>query len=77
MPAFFFFKSVQIYMKDAEYAESKEKSNFRFFIFLVMVIFVLKCPQFSMSFHDNMKNKNRKNDLSFVSENCATQIGHF
>ena len=30
----FFFKSVQIYMTDAEYAESKEKSNFRFFRFL-------------------------------------------
>ena len=27
----FFFKSVQIYMKDAECAELKEKSNFRFF----------------------------------------------
>ena len=38
-----FFQSVQIYMKDAECAESKEKSGFRFFQFLffrAMVIFV-------------------------------------
>ena len=30
----FFIKKFQIYMKDAEPAESKEKSNFRFFRFL-------------------------------------------
>ena len=30
-----------------------------------MVIFVLKSPQFSMNFHDNLKNKNRKIDFSF------------
>ena len=30
---FFFFKSVQIYMKDAEFAESKEKSYIRFLFF--------------------------------------------
>ena len=29
----FFSKSVQIYMEDAELAESKEKSNFRFLFF--------------------------------------------
>ena len=32
-----------------------------------MVIFVLKCPQFSMNFHDNTKNKNWKIDFSFDS----------
>ena len=40
----YFFKSVQIHMKDAESTEPKEKSNLRFFRFLffrvIMVIFV-------------------------------------
>ena len=44
-------------MKDPESAESTEKSNLRFFIFRVMVIFVLKSSQFSMNFEDNSKNK--------------------
>ena len=48
----FFFKSVQIYMKDAKCADSK-----------VMVIFVTSSPQFSMNFHNNSKNKNRKEML--------------
>ena len=46
----FFFKSFQIYMTDAESAESKEKSNFRFLFFRIMVIFVTSSPQFSMNF---------------------------
>ena len=49
----FFFQSVQIYMIDAECAETNEKSNFRFFRFLffrVMVIFVMSSPQFSINF---------------------------
>ena len=60
----FFFKSVQIHMKDAESADSKGKSNsrdFQFFIFRVMVIifviFVLKSLQFFMNFYDNLKIK--------------------
>ena len=77
-PAKFFFssESVQIRMKDAESAESKEKSNFWFlqFIFRVMVIFVLKSSQFSMNFHDKSKNKNWKIDLSFVSAHWASSI---
>ena len=74
----FFFKSVQIYIRDAEYAETNEKSIFRFFeksIFRAMVIFVLKSPQFSMNFHDNSKNKNwknRKKDFSFISAHFAS-----
>ena len=63
-------------MKDAECAVTNEKSIFRF-IFLVMVIFVLKLPQFSMNFHDNLKNKIRKNrkiDFSFDSAHCASSI---
>ena len=46
----FFFKRGEIYMKDAECAKSKKKSIFRFFISQVLVIFVLKSPQFSMNF---------------------------
>ena len=66
--------------QDAESAESKEKPNFRFlrfFIFQVMDIFVFKCPQFSMNFHDNSENKNKKNlkiDLSFDSTYWASSI---
>ena len=59
----FIFKSAQVHMNDAESVESKEKSNFRFSQFLFLEIwsfFVLKEPQFSMNFHDNSKNKNRK-----------------
>ena len=33
---YFFSKSIQIYMKDPESVESKEKSNFRFFRFLFL-----------------------------------------
>ena len=64
-------------MEDAECAESKEKSNFRFFRFLffrVMVIFVLKTPQFSIHFHDNSKNKNQKIDFLSDSTHCASLI---
>ena len=71
----FFFKSDQIYMKDPESAESKEKSNFRFWpisIFRVMVIF--------WSFlwrHDNSKTKNRKKIIfrfSFYLAHSALSI---
>ena len=51
-------------MKNAECAESKEKYYLRFFrslFFRIMVIFVLKTPQFSMKFHDNSKNKKSEN----------------
>ena len=46
----FFFKIRQIYMKDAETAESKEKVKFQIFpnfIFRLMVIFVLNTVNFS------------------------------
>ena len=70
-PIFFPSKSGKAYIKDPESKEkSFKKSNFRFFQFLffrVMVIFVLKSSQFSKNFHDNLKNKNRKNYFSFVS----------
>ena len=61
-------------MKDAECAESSEKSIFRFLSFRVMVIFVLKSPQFSMNFHDNSKNKNRKIDFSLDSAHYVSFI---
>ena len=51
-------------MKDAECAESKENLIFLFIFFRVMghflVNFVTSSSQFSMNFHDNSKNKNRK-----------------
>ena len=62
----FFFKRGQIYMKDVESTESKEKSKFGFFRFLFfelwlfLVIFVKKNCKFSMNFHDSSK-KNREN----------------
>ena len=44
----------------------ERKINFPISVFRVMVIFVLKSPQFSMNFHDISKNKNRKiNVISF------------
>ena len=43
---------------------------FPIFIFRVMVIFALKCPQFSINFYDNSKNE--KTDFSFVSGHCAS-----
>merc|ERR1719154_279999 len=46
--------------------------NFQIFIKRVMVIFVLKCPPFSMNFHDNSKNKNRKIYFLFASAYCAS-----
>ena len=58
-------------MKDAECAESK-KNKFSDFYFYSYIIFVLKSPQFSLNFHDNSKNKNRKIDFSFVSAHRAT-----
>ena len=44
-------------MKDPESAELTEKSNLRFFIFKVMVIFVLTSSKFSINFENNSKNK--------------------
>ena len=62
-------------MKDAEWAESKEKSYFRFLFFKLwsfLVIIVLKSPQISMNFLDNSKNKNRNVNFSFDSAHCAS-----
>ena len=61
-------------MKDAESAESKEKSNFRFF-FSSCGHFCSKNCQFSMNLYENSENKNKKNqkiDFSFVSAHCAS-----
>ena len=53
-------------MKDAKCAESKEKTIFPIFVFRVMVIFILKSPQFSMNFNENFhENKNR--EINFIS----------
>ena len=63
-------------MKDAECAETKEKSYIMIFIFRVMVIFVLKIVNFRVN--HNSKNKNRKNlkyDSSFDSALCAFFMG--
>ena len=63
----FFFKSVQIYIKDAECAESKEKSNSRFFlIFIFRVIGSHFCTHITPildEFHNNSNNKIRKIDF--------------
>ena len=60
----FFFKRGQIYMKDLESAEYKEKRNFRFFRYLFFE-FLWKIPRkFGWRRHKNdhnSKNKNRKN----------------
>ena len=59
-------KSCQIFMKDAECAETNEKINFPIFIFRVMVIFVLKIwlifDEFSLI---TRKIRNGKNVISF------------
>jgi len=70
----FFFKIDQIYMRDAECVESKEKLNFRFYRFLVIELwsFFTKNCQFSMNFHDNSKNINRNIDFPFDSAHCAS-----
>ena len=69
----FFFKNGQIYMKDAECAESKEKSCqiFPIFIFRVMVIFVLKTANFRLIFRITRK---LKIDFSFHSALCASFV---
>ena len=41
-----FFKSGQIYMKDAQWAETNEKQIFQFLVFWGMVVFVLKIRSF-------------------------------
>ena len=68
----FFFASVQIYMKDAE---SKEKSNFRFFRFLFFELSpeILRRhhPNFRWFFHDNSKHKYRKKIVFFFSFSSA------
>ena len=63
-------------MKDPESAESKEKSNFRFsdFYFWSYGYFCSKNCRFSMNFHDNLKNKNRKIDFSLDSAHFASFI---
>ena len=53
----FFFKSVQIYMKDVECSESNDKSNFRFLLFELWSYFYSKYGQFLMTSHDNSKTK--------------------
>ena len=62
-PHQFFFLNVQIYMKDAEHAESKEKSNFRFSFFKLWWFLWRHHPNFQCIFHDNLKNKKSKNFL--------------
>ena len=73
----FFFKSVQIHMKDTDQLNQK-KIQISDFYFQIsghfLVIFVLKSPQFSMNFHNSSKNKNWKIDFSFVSAYCASSI---
>ena len=63
-------------MEDPESAESKEKSNFRFFrcLFFELWSLLFKSYQFSMNLHDNSKNRNRKIVFSFVSAHCASFI---
>ena len=58
-------------MKDAECAETNEKSIFVIFNFSDMAVFVIIIGQFLMNFHHNSKNKNRKIDFSFVSAHSA------
>ena len=50
---------------------SKHVCRFKYFIFRVMVIFILKTPQFSMNFYDNSKNKNRKMDSYILSHSAS------
>ena len=64
-------------MKDAECAELKEKSNFRFFRFLFFELWPRlnsKYGQFLMNFHYNSRKKNRDFFVrfSFVSESLTT-----
>ena len=37
-----------------------------------MVIFLLKSPKYSMNFHDNSKDKNKKIDFSFDLPHCTS-----
>ena len=46
----FIFKSVQIYMKDAECTELKEKSNIRFLFFELWSFLAIFVPRFLMNF---------------------------
>ena len=54
-------------MKDAECADRKKNhiSDFSDFHFPSYSPFCTKNCQFSMNFHDNSKNKNRKIDFTF------------
>ena len=70
----FFYKSVQIYIKDAECAWRNEKSVFRFLFSELWSFLYSSRPKISMNFHDNSKNKNRKIDFLFDSEHCASFI---
>ena len=78
----FFFKSVHIFMKDAECAETNEKSNFRFLFFRVMVNFYSKHPNFWRIFTIIRKIKNLKYDFLFhfsrfriVHKNLTISVG--
>ena len=61
-------------MKDAECADRKKNhiSDFSDFHFSSYGHFCTKNCQFSMNFHDNSKNKNRKIDFLFDSTHCAS-----
>ena len=66
------FKSGQIYMKDAECAESKGKSIFQIFIFQVKFILVLKIWSIFDEFSPiTQKNINRKISLFRISFGSA------
>ena len=72
----FFFTRVQIYTKDAECAETIEKSNFLFLVFEIWSFLYSKLVNFSLLFEykvdHNSKTKHRKIDFKFVSAHCAS-----
>ena len=78
------FKSVHIYMKDAECAETNEKLIFRLFWFLVFEVWWFLYSKLVNSsiiieykIDHILKTKNRNNrkiDFSFVSAHCASFI---
>ena len=76
----FFLESVQIYVQDAECAESKKKQFFHFYFSSYrhfLIIFVTSIPQFSMNFHANSKNKSHKKNVfrfSFYSVHFVSFI---
>ena len=60
--------------KDAEYAETNEKSIYDFLFFESWSFLYSKCGKFSMNFTYNSKNKNRKCILFRFSLNSAPLI---